>query len=340
MTTMTQHTRRFSARRLLLMALSALLAVVAIAVLIPAAAHTSWPHLLESLTAAPPLWAAMLAVAALVALLLDSASLRRAFHPAPFPRTLAANAEGHAIALGVPLGGTIAAGWVVARLRRALPDRQHLWASAALALTGDITAAVLVPSLGALALALSPEVGGAVQYVLLAGAVLALSLGALEVRVLASERALRSLMTQVQAAESAFSDGFGRSSRPLVEPVMQTRTLALSSARGALPMIIGGPILARAAQAAAFAALCALGYGMDLSLLALVGVAALGRLLTLVPLTPAGVGVVDAAMTAALAALGAEPVTAGTVVLLFTLTQTVLPALLGAVSLAVAAGRR
>lgn len=336
---MTQHTRRLSARRSILMALSALIAVLLIAFLIPAAAHTTWPRLLQELASAPPLWVALLAAAAITALLLDTVSLRRAFAPAPFQRVLAANAEGHAIALGVPLGGTLAAGWMLARLRDALSDRQGLWAGAALALTGDITAAVLVPALGAVALALSPEVSGTLQYALLAAAVLAVSVGGAAARLVASESALRALLVQVQSAEAAFSDGFGRPSRPLVEPVMQTRSRALTAARSGLPLIIGTPVLARLVQAAVFAALCSIGLGMDVSVPALVGVAALGRLLTLVPLTPAGVGVVDAAMTAALVTLGAQPVTAGAAVLLFTLTQTVLPALIGSLSLAVTTAR-
>ena len=92
----------------------------------------------------------------------------------------------------------------------------------------------------------------------------------------------------------------------------------------------------------ALAAALSMAAGLDLGRTAVLTLAvfALGRVLSLVPLTPGGAGITETVGAAALVALGVSAADAAGAMLLLMVTMLLVPLLLGALAAAVAIGTR
>ncbi|MBB3023042.1 flippase-like domain-containing protein [Helcobacillus massiliensis] len=324
--------------RVVVAVLSLALTALIVLVLIPRAARSGWPEILSSLTSTSPLWVGALLVVAALAALIDTAGFRRCFPGVAFGPALRTNTAAGALSAVVPLGSTLAVTLIVTRMRTAGLRRSVIAAGTAVASAADILTSIALPVIGAALLATSARITGGTAAALAVGAVLGLVLLAAVGALAVNRRVVAALLKRAQGIEQGFSEGFGRSSVDFTADgaAMHDESLRIARAGGGAAVWL--PLLARILQAAAFAALCTSAFGLDVTVLEAAAVFALGRLLTLVPLTPSGLGVVETGMTGALVALGADASGAAAAVLLMTITQTLFPAAVGALLLPTGAG--
>ncbi|MDO5645785.1 MAG: lysylphosphatidylglycerol synthase domain-containing protein [Dermabacter sp.] len=314
------------------------LAAAIIAWLIPAALDTTWASILASFREVPLVWVGFLLAIAVIALLVDSIGFQASYRGVRWRTAVEVNAIAQAITLAIPFGSTLSLGVIYGRLRRAGLAVQRIASGTLLASVADVLATFAIPVLALAALAFAPlPYGLGARAAMLIGAILAVALVALILRVVWSEKLLASLMGRVQAVYDAFCEGFKKPSQDLTAPVMATRQMALENARGATGRILGAPTVARLVQGAAFIAWCTWAFDLGIGPTALFAVYALSKLLAFIPLTPGGIGVVDVGVAWALVQLGAPTDDAVTAALIFTLTQTIFPAVLGALALPLAA---
>lgn len=313
---------------------SLLLGAVIVGWLLPLALGTSWSQIGAVLGEVAPVWIVGLSAAAVAAALIDSAGFALCFRSLSWARGLRTNLAAHTVAAAVPFGSTLSLGVLWSGLRHGRLRAADITAGILLASSADLISHALIPALASAALVLAPESLGVLWRVLCVLVALALVAAAVGlVRVLGSDRLFTGLMGRVQGIYEAFSEGYGSNAKDLSASATAVRETALHGARGSLAVVFTLPTLARALQGVAFAAWCAWGLGLEASPLVLFAVYALGRLLTLIPLTPGGIGVADAGVAWALTLAGVPAAEALTATLVFTLTQTLVPAILGAASL-------
>lgn len=314
------------------------LAAVIIAWLIPAALDTSWSSILASFRDVSLGWVGFLLAIAVIALLIDSTGFQASFRSVRWRTAVEVNAIAQAITLAIPFGSTLSLGVIYGRMHRAGLTVQRIASGTLLASVADVLATFFIPVFALAVLAFAPlPYGLGARAAMLIGALLAIGLVVLILRVVWSEKLLRSLMRRVQTVYDAFCEGFKKPSHDLTGPVMATRQMALDNARGATGRILGAPTFAKLVQGAAFIAWCTWAFDLGIGPAALFGVYALSRLLAFIPLTPGGIGVVDVGVAWALVQLGAPTDDAVTAALIFTLTQTIFPAVLGALAIPLAA---
>ena len=332
--TPTPLTKRQKIRHALLAAISIAIAAIVIVWLIPRAVDTSWEHIFASFDGISWWWILFLILVALVVLAIDSVGFAACFRGVGLRVASETNAIAQAVTVVVPMGSTISLGLIYARLKRAGLGIKRIASGTLLASLADILAQILLPILAVALVALSPldiPLWGRIALVVAAAIALALTCAALGF--LSSEKLLRSLLVRVQKVVDAFNEGFGGQSRDLVSPALDTRKMAVTDAHGSRVLILGAPTLARLAQGFAFIAWCMLGYGFEISPLVLFGIYALSRLLSLIPLTPGGIGVIDVGVAWALVQCGAPSAAAVSCALAFTLSQVLTPALAGALAI-------
>lgn len=314
------------------------LAVLILGWLLPAALKVSWADIGAVLSGASVAWVLTLVLAAVFASLLDSVGFWLCFRTLPLGQATLTNLAAQAVGTSVPLGSTLSL-TVLWKGLRSLP-RTRIVAGLTLASVADLVTLVIVPALALLALVFVPEqLAWWLRVAAGIGALLVAFAGVVALRILGKESTFIALVGKAQEVYIAFQEGFGEQSRDLHAPARNMREAALTDTRAPLPIVLATPSAARLLQALAFVAWCAWGLGLDASPLALFAVYALGRLLTLIPLTPGGIGVADAGVAWALTLTGVPPEEAIAATLLFTLTQTLTPVLLGALSLPLVLGR-
>ena len=309
-------------------------AVVIIGWFIPAATETSWHEIVSTLADVPLPWVLTLMGVAVAAIVIDSAGFHACFRGVRWRTSVGTNVMAQAITLAVPFGSPISLGVIVARLKKSGLSATAIAAGTVLASVADVIANAAIPILALFVLAWAPiglGLGASIAMVSVGLAACAVTVAV--VRILASEKLLGSLMSRVQGIYDAFHEGRGTKGRDLAAPLMRTRSLALENARGNMWLVLGAPTLARLVQGVAFIGWCTWALDVGIHALALFAVFALSRLLAFVPLTPGGIGVIDAGVAWALIALGAEPSAAVVAALVFSLTQIVFPAVLGAAAL-------
>lgn len=327
-------TARQKIRHVLLAVLSNVIAAIVIVWLIPRAVDTSWEHIFASFDGISWWWILFLIAVALIVLAIDSVGFAACFREVSLRVAAETNAVAQAITVVVPMGSTVSLGLIYARLKRAGLGIKRIASGTLLASVADILAHVLLPILAVALVSLSPlQIPLWGRIVLIIAAALALALTSTTLGFVSSEKLLRKVLERVQKVVDAFNEGYGGKNRDLVTPALDTRAMAVADARGSRVVILGAPTLARLAQGAAFIAWCTLGYGFEISPLVLFGIYALSRLLSLIPLTPGGIGVIDVGVAWALAQCGAPNAAAVSCALAFTLSQVLTPALAGALAI-------
>ena len=217
-------------------------------------------------------------------------------------RALALNLGGSSVSNVLPLGGAAGVGLNYAMLRSWGYSRTQISCFAALSNLVVAVVKVLIAVAGLVALAAMPSVaaGVAMPHERLA----ALSIGG-------------GVVTAVVLLVLLARTPWGRPrAAAVVGAVRQTvSTGADALRRGWRQITVGG--IGYPALQALLLWLCLTSVGADVSPLAVLMAYAVERLVTLLPLTPGGVGFVETAATATLVAFGADPAAAAAGVILF-----------------------
>jgi uncharacterized membrane protein YbhN (UPF0104 family) len=216
-------------------------------------------------------------------------------------RALALNLGGSSVSNVLPLGGAAGVGLNYAMLRSWGYTRTQI--SSFTALSNLVVAVVkaLIAIAGLVALATMPSVAAGV------------SLRPLRM----GEIVLASIVVAVVASVLAGRSRWGRrQTNAVMTAVRQTASMGVDALRRGWHLITVGGFGYPALQALLLW-LCLTSVHADVTPVAALVTYAVERLLTLVPLTPGGVGFVETAATATLVAFGADPAAAAAGVILF-----------------------
>ncbi len=296
------------------MTVSVLLSAAAISLvaLVPAAAGTTWTSVLDSLQAVSWLSLTLLTALWFVGLACYSTSLAASLPGLSNRRALVLSLTGSAAANVLPVGGAAGIGLNYAMIRRWGFSRAGF---AAYTTTTNVLA-VLTKLTAVAVAAVALAVFGDTR--LLSPQMVGLGLAALVVTPVLTAAVLSpQLGARLGRGVDRLAAGVGRLLRRTRRTRLGVRLPELSRTTGALLRAEWPTMtLSSAAYVGGQAALlwcCLHVVGLDLPAEAIVVGYAADRLLTLLPITPGGVGVVEAGMTAALAALGgpAEGIAAG-----------------------------
>lgn len=338
---------RLGARRIVLSVLSSVLVVALLAWGLPWAAGATWPQIIDSLRGLP-LWAvpAMLLLGA-GALALEAWTVRTAVPGSRYGTVLQGHAASSALALAVPGGGMLGMGllgWILRRtgLGLSVVIAGILTAS----LVETIVTTVLVPLVGGIAYVVASLVSDAridlpaaalwAALAAVAGGVVAMGLFAVLLR--------RPVLTGLLQTAAAVT-GMGGSdqddpsdSAPFVPFVMGQRDALVRLLRERPLALVGPTAAARVLQWLALV-LAIEAVGGSVPLLLTIAIFALGRVLSLVPLTPGGAGITETVGAAALVALGMGSAASATAMLLLAVATLVVPLAVGGVAAVLAVGR-
>lgn len=318
-------------RRRILTSLGSLILVAALlGFVLPWATGATWPGILSALASLPAWSIPTVAVLGAVAVALEAVTVRTAVRGARYPTALAGHSASSALSLAIPGGsllGPLLLGWMLRRAGLAL----------AAIITGILTASlvetavstVVVPVIGLLAYALAAPTGAAAIDLpgTIWAVVIAVAMGAIAL-LLASLLLRRRPLTRLVEQLGGILP-LPETERPLVDVVIAERDALVERVRTRTVGLLLPTLLARALQCAALA-LAIRASGAELPLLLVIAVFALGRVLSLVPLTPGGVGIAETAGAAALVALGIGADAAASAVLLAAIATLVVPLVMGA----------
>ncbi|GAA1721017.1 lysylphosphatidylglycerol synthase domain-containing protein [Brachybacterium phenoliresistens] len=316
---------RAGRRRVITAAASAVLLVLVLALGLPWLAGASWPQILAELGRLP---AGVIAAAiglGLLALVLETLSLRAVVPGSRTARLLPAYAATSAMSIAIPGGALLGTGMLGWLLRRGGLGVSTIVLGLLAFSLGDLAVtALLVPGAGLVAYVVAGaqlDLPGTWAAALVAAAGGVLSLAAVAVvlsRPLVAAVAER-LSPLVPAAAAAVD--------------VRDALLVLLRRRGAA--LLAGQIGARLAHLLVLL-LALRAVDADLSVAAAVAVFALGRVVAMVPLTPGGAGVTEAVGAASLIALGVPGADAAAAALVLMVSTVIVPVAAGA--LAAAAG--
>ncbi|WP_394215595.1 lysylphosphatidylglycerol synthase domain-containing protein [Brachybacterium vulturis] len=324
---------RLTRGRLVTGLLSAMVVIALLAWVLPWATGASWGAITDTLVALPPWAVPAMGLLGVGALLLEAVTVRAALPGARWTGVLLAHPVAGATALAIPGGSVIGLGlmgWILRRSGLGLPV--ILTGIVAASLVEMVLTSVLIPLLGLAAYALSPVLApvavslpgtwwAAVLAVL--GAVLALVLTLVMLR----RTVLSALLGQLGELVPA----------PVAGVILTQRDVLVEMLRHRWPALVAPTLGARVLQWAALV-LAIEAVGAQVPLLLTVAIFALGRVLSLVPLTPGGAGVTETVGAAALIALGVAAADAAAAMLLLLVTMLLVPLLTGAVTTVVALG--
>ncbi|ATG53286.1 hypothetical protein CFK38_14980 [Brachybacterium vulturis] len=298
---------------------------------LPWATGASWAGITGTLLALPGWAVPAMVLLGLCTLLLEAVTVRAALPGARWSPVLLAHPAAGATALAIPGGSVIGLGlmgWILRRSGLVLPV--ILTGIVAASLVEMVVTSVLIPLLGLAAYALSPVLApvevslpGALWAALLAvlGAVLAL------------------VLTLVMLRRSVLSALLGQLGELVPEHVagaiLTQRDVLVEMLRHRWPALVAPTLGARVLQWVALV-LAIEAVGAQVPLLLTVAIFALGRVLSLVPLTPGGAGVTETVGAAALVALGVAAPDAAAAMLLLLVTMLLVPVLTGALTTVVA----
>jgi putative heme transporter len=302
----TSTTPRRSTGRMLTAGLIGVAAVTLLVVL-PRTVGTTWATVSRILGQIPPAGLVVLTLVWIAGLWSHSFVLAASLPGLTRRRGLALNLTGSAVANVLPLGGAAGTGLNFAMTRR--------WGFSSGSFAAFLTVSTLANTVARLlvvvvALALAPVVHTSAALPLVRTGTLlipVLAVLAAVVWILASERAATHCGHTIDVVVGGVARLVGSSRRPaLTTSLAALRRAMLRVLRaGWRPMSAGmvGYLLLQAA----LLWLCFYVLGSPLSLQALLTGLAVERLLTLVPITPGGAGVVEIGTVAALVALGGAP---------------------------------
>lgn len=290
---------------LLLISLAALLVT-----LVPRSAGTSWAEVASAIVAVPPLVVTALGLVWIAGLACNSVALAASLPGLTVRRALLLSLSGSAVANVLPLGGAAGVGLNYAMTRRWGFSAASFGAYTATTNVFDVAAKLVLAATAAVVLMLDGTT--AALHVGAPTALLLLLPPLLFVAVLHPRSAAR-LGRELDGASRVVGAVVHRPvttrlARQLPELALRTRAV-VRRRWGRLTMGTAGYV---GLLALLFAG-CLHTMGVDLSLPLLVAGLAADRVLTLLPITPGGVGVVEGGTALVLTALGAapEPVVSG-----------------------------
>ena len=326
---------RITAGRVVGAALSLVLVGALLLWVLPWITGADWSGIAGSI-ASLPAWALPTVVAlGLASIALEAVTVTIAVKGARYPVALQGHAASGALALAMPGGGMLGMyllGWILRRTGLALPV--IFTGIIAASLVEMLITSILIPLVGlgsyALSSLLAPTglaLPGAIWAAVaaVAGAVIALGLTAL----LLKRSVLAGLLEQLgQMMPFEHADA-----------VLEQRDALIGLLRrrpaGLMLPTVAARILQWVALLVAIEAV-----GAEVPLLLTIAIFALGRVLSLVPLTPGGAGITETVSAAALVALGVGAEASATAMLLLAVTTLVVPLLGGAVAAATTFARR
>jgi putative heme transporter len=298
--------------------LSIALAGVLLIVLLPRALHVDWASTAHEVTAVPLADVALLVVVWLAGLGVHSITLRQSLPGLSVRHALALNLGGSSVSNLLPLGGAAGIGLNYAMLRSWGYDRVQITAFTAVSNLVVALVKGLVAAGGIVALTCMPRF--ATHWTGL-GRTLTISLYAvggvlLMAAVACCHRRVNGYLRQ------RLGKAVGRLWR-------QCAHVLKSGWRGLMVGGVGYPLLQVALLWSCLVALHA-----NVGITAVLAAYAIERTLTLIPITPGGIGVVETAAAAVLVGFGADPVKAAAGVLLFRIFSFLLEIPVGAVVVA------
>ncbi|MBE9403762.1 flippase-like domain-containing protein [Brachybacterium sp. Marseille-Q2903] len=289
-----------SGKRITLAVLSLLLVAALLWWGLPWAAGASWPQILDSLAGLPAWAVPTMLLLGLGALALEAWTVRTAVPGSSYRTVLQGHAAASAMALAIPGGGMLGMGLLGWILRRTgLALSVVITGIVAASLVEMLVTTVLVPLLGGIAYVAAGMVTDA--RIDLPGAALWAALAAV----------VGAVVALVLAAA-----------------LLRERPVAL----------VGPTALARVLQWLALV-LAIEAVGGSVHLLLTVAIFALGRVLSLVPLTPGGAGITETVGAAALVGLGLGAAASASAMLLLAITTLVVPLVAGGIAAATAVSR-
>lgn len=273
---------------------------VLLVVVFPHIAHAGWDDVSDQIAAISVGRLVELALIWAAGLYVYSFVLTAALPGLKRHRALALNLGGSGVANVIPFGGAAGIGLNYAMLRSWGYDRARVASFTVVSQSVAAVSKIVVALCGLVALAALPAVRGLVPrpdqgtWLLVAIALAGLAMTAFMLR----GRITFPAYTRVRSGVAAFWT--------------QTKELVR---RHWVPMTVGA--LGYSALQLLLFELCLNAVHPGLSVTIVAAGYAVDRLLTLVPITPGGVGVVEAGVTAVLVALGGDPTSVATGVLLF-----------------------
>lgn len=352
---------RLGTKRIVLSALSLLLVAVLLAWGLPWAAGTTWPQIIDSLRGLPPWAVPAMLLLGIGALALEAWTVRTAVPGSRYGAALQGHAAASALALAVPGGGMLGMGllgWILRRtgLGLSVVIAGILTAS----LVETVVTTVLVPLLGGIAYVLAGmvtdariDLPAAALWAALAavvGGVVALGLFTVLLRrpVLTGLLETAAAITGMGGAGQEEPDhGDGRESdaqgtdvpRTTFVPFVLAQRDALVRLLRERPLALVGPTAAARVLQWLALVLAIEAVGGAVPLLLTMAIFALGRVLSLVPLTPGGAGVTETVGAAALVGLGLGAAASATSMLLLAVATLVVPLAAGGTAAVLAVGR-
>lgn len=362
---------RLGTKRIVLSALSLLLVAVLLAWGLPWAAGTTWPQIIDSLRGLPPWAVPAMLLLGIGALALEAWTVRTAVPGSRYGAALQGHAAASALALAVPGGGMLGMGllgWILRRtgLGLSVVIAGILTAS----LVETVVTTVLVPLLGGIAYVLAGmvtdariDLPAAALWAALAavvGGLVALGLFTVLLRrpVLTGLLETAAAITGMGGAGQEEPDhGDGRESdaqgtdvpgsevqgsdvpRTTFVPFVLAQRDALVRLLRERPLALVGPTAAARVLQWLALVLAIEAVGGAVPLLLTMAIFALGRVLSLVPLTPGGAGVTETVGAAALVGLGLGAAASATSMLLLAVATLVVPLAAGGTAAVLAVGR-
>jgi uncharacterized protein (TIRG00374 family) len=288
-------------------------AAVALLVSVPASVGTSWASVLGALEALPVLTLAVLALLWIAGLTCNSVALAASLPGLTTRRALTLSLSGSAVANVLPLGGAAGVGLNYAMTRSRGFSRKSFATYTVTTNVFDVASKLAVVAAASAILL----VGGDVAL-LHQGATTALE-ALLVLPVLGAVLLHQPSAARLGRALDRLADAVGTVIRRPLPTRLHERLPHLSAATVGLIQRRWGRLAVGTVSYAGLQVLllwaCMHAAGLDLGVASLAGAFAVDRLLTLLPLTPGGLGLVEGGMAAALTALGAasEPVVLGVV---------------------------
>jgi len=296
---------------------------IAVALLIwglPRVAGVGWTEIVAPMKELHPGLLALLAVLQLSALALFTFTITGALPGISHPRALIVNLCGSLVANTLPFGGALAIGATYAICRSWGFSRAAIGISIVLGGVFATAGKVLVPMIGLAALIIQGgTVSPSLRNTALVGVLTLVAILAVFVIVLVSPGAARRVGGWIEGAAEAVLRVL-RKPRKLGWDVAvarlreETRSVVRA---GWLSMTLG--TLGYFTIYFAMFWICLASCGLVIGVGSMLAAFALGRLLTSIPVTPGGLGLVEAGSVALLVALGGDPAQAASGVLLFSI---------------------
>lgn len=317
---------RVTRPRIIAAAASVLIVAALLAWVLPWATGASWSGIAASLAALSPAAIVTVTGLGLVALLLEAVAVRAAVPGSHYPAVARGHAASQALTLAVPGGGMLGVGllgWILRRTGLGLGV--IITGLIAASLVEMAISSILVPLVGLGAYALSSVTAGP-------GPDLPATFGAAFMAIIGSVIALGLMILALQRRVLAgVLDQLGTLVDLPVTAILAQRDQLIRLLRRR-PVALVGPVLAaRIAQWAALV-IAVDATGADVPILMTVAIFALGRVLSLIPLTPGGAGITETVGAAVLVALGVGAEQSAVAMLLFAVAMLVVPLIGGTIA--------